>query len=43
VTPGAAAETLALLAYGVNARSRNGAGADALLRTVADTLALLGP
>ncbi|MCC9311307.1 TetR/AcrR family transcriptional regulator [Kitasatospora sp. RB6PN24] len=42
VAPGSAAETLALVAYGVNARSRNGADADTLLRTVTDTLALLG-
>ncbi|MFH8382626.1 TetR/AcrR family transcriptional regulator [Kitasatospora sp. NPDC018058] len=39
---GAAAETLALLAYGVNLRSRNGADADSLLGTVTDTLTLLG-
>ncbi|WP_033354842.1 TetR/AcrR family transcriptional regulator [Kitasatospora aureofaciens] len=38
---GAAAETLALLAYGVNLRSRTGADADSLLRTVTDTLALM--
>ncbi|GAA1270343.1 TetR/AcrR family transcriptional regulator [Kitasatospora nipponensis] len=37
-----AAETLALLAYGVNLRSRNGADADSLLRTVTDTLTLFG-
>lgn len=37
-----AAETLALLAYGVNLRSRAGADAETLLRTVDATLALLG-
>jgi TetR/AcrR family transcriptional repressor of nem operon len=39
----ATADLLALLAYGVNLRSRNGADARALTRTVQATLALLGP
>jgi hypothetical protein len=42
IAPGTAAESLALLAYGVNTRSRTGADAATLLRTVTDTLALLG-
>jgi TetR/AcrR family transcriptional repressor of nem operon len=37
-----ASEALALLAYGVNVHSRNGADADTLLSTVTATLALLG-
>ncbi|MCK7627593.1 TetR/AcrR family transcriptional regulator [Streptomyces sp. RS10V-4] len=37
----ATAETLVLLAYGVNVRSRTGADADSLLGTVTATLALL--
>ncbi|WP_329145468.1 TetR/AcrR family transcriptional regulator [Streptomyces sp. NBC_01456] len=40
--PDATAETLVLLAYGVNVRSRAGADADSLLDTVTATLALLG-
>ncbi|MES4901510.1 MULTISPECIES: TetR/AcrR family transcriptional regulator [unclassified Streptomyces] len=40
--PGAAAEVLALLAYGVNVRSRAGADARALEATVATTLDALG-
>ncbi|TQF04200.1 TetR/AcrR family transcriptional regulator [Kitasatospora acidiphila] len=43
VATGAAAETLALLAYGVNLHSRTGADAPTLLRTVTGTLALLEP
>jgi AcrR family transcriptional regulator len=39
----ASAELLALLAYGVNLRSRAGADADVLTRTVEATLILLGP
>ncbi|MCM2429980.1 TetR/AcrR family transcriptional regulator [Streptomyces sp. RKAG337] len=42
VSPDAAAETLALLAYGVNLRSRGGADAETLLGTVQAALALLG-
>lgn len=42
VDPAASAEVLVLLAYGVNLRSRSGADAASLHRTVASALAALG-